>query len=142
MPPPMGLPAGYGNAMFTNMQAANQAQTKNTNQNTIDNARNPGMSGVVAAGVNSNNQAGADRGMQNQTEGQLAGAQAGFQADQASQSRAFQGQQATQEQQAAFSRLQQQTAAASALQKEGFAGQSSLMNQRALLDLPLTALGG
>lgn len=128
MYPDQGLPAGYGQQMFTNMQQANQAQTNSANQQTLDNNRNPAMSGAVTSQINQNNQAGADRGMNNMVQGQLAGAQAGFQANQANQQRAFQWQQATQQQQAAMAQMMAQIQGQKELSAQGF-------NQAAQLQL-------
>ena len=131
MIPSPGLPAGFGQQMFTNMQQANQAQTNAGQQQILDNNRNPAMSGAATSQLNQNNQAGADRAMGNMVQGQLAGAQAGFQGQQAGAQRAQTQTLATQAQQAAMNQLLAQIQAQKELSAQGFQQQSQLQLQGA-----------
>ena len=85
------------------------------------------MSGAATSQLNQNNQAGADRAMGNMVQGQLAGAQAGFTANQANTQRAFQGQQASQAQQAAMAQLLAQIQGQSELSRQGYQQQLGMM---------------
>lgn len=137
----MGLPAEYSAQLFNNLQGINKGQMAASRQSILDSSRNPAMAGVQQLMLRQNQQAGADRMMEQGTNAQLQGVQEGLTDRRQQQTRDFTASESAAERANRIGLMNLQNQGAMNLQMQGQQNESATFGKQLLAGGAMAGMG-